>query len=280
MTWEPDVQPTIYGPRGVQWLWVVARLAAMVVVLGAGVVLMAVLRLIERPLFGARRPVTPWITVGVCRLCLAVMGVSRQVEGRLAPGPALVVANHVSWMDIFVLNACGPVYFVSKAEVAGWPGIGALARMTGTLFIQRDRRKAAAQAEQFRARLETGHRMVLFPEGTSTDGRRLLPFKPTLFAGAPEGVAIQPVSLVYSAPSGAEPDVYGWFGDIGFGEHLLAVVALWRQGCVRVVVHPPLNRALVVGRKALAAEAEAIVRAPLEAAGVMVPEEGGVAPRR
>lgn len=280
MTWEPDYTPDVRAPAGAAWLWVGARLGLMAGVLGLGVALMALLRLVERPLCGAHRPVTPWITVAVCRLCVWIMGLRRQVLGRLVRGPALVVANHVSWLDIFVLNATGPLYFVSKAEVSGWPGIGALARITGTLFIRRDRREAAAQADQFRARLQAGHRMLLFPEGTSTDGRRVLPFKPTLFAGAGDEVGVQPVSLVYEPPAGAPPEFYAWVGDTGFGEHLLAVLARWRQGRVRVVVHAPLDRAEVVGRKALAAAAEAEVRAPLEAAGVMVSVEGGVAPRR
>lgn len=272
MTWEPDYTPDIPPPRGAQWLLVGARLLAMALVLLVGAAVMVLLRVVERPLCGQRRPVTPWITVAVCRLCVRIMGVPRRVDGRLVRGPALVVANHVSWMDIFVLNACGPVYFVSKAEVAGWPGIGALARITGTLFIRRDRREAAAQAAQFRARLDMGHRMLLFPEGTSTDGCRVLPFKPTLFAGAPDGVAIQPVSLVYTPPKGAPAEFYGWVGHVGFGEHLMSVLARWRHGSIGVVLHPALDRDVFDGRKALARAAEDTVRAPLEAVGVLVPD--------
>jgi lyso-ornithine lipid O-acyltransferase len=91
-----------------------------------------------------------------------------------------LVANHASWLDIFTLNACDRIYFVSKSEVAGWPGIGWLARATGTVFINRQGREAQMQKLLFEARLRAGHRLLFFPEGTSTDGQRVLDFKSTL----------------------------------------------------------------------------------------------------
>lgn len=183
-------------------------------------------------------------------------------------GPGAMVANHASWLDIFALNARAPVVFVAKAEVAGWPGIGLLARATGTLFIQREARgEAARQAEALAGRLRAGQRLLFFPEGTSSDNRRCLPFKPALFAGLllpglPTGLRVQPVTVRYEGPPGEDPRFHAWWGDMEFGPHALAVLAAPRGGRVTVTFHPPIP---VEGRdrKRLAAEAEAAVRSAL-----------------
>jgi 1-acyl-sn-glycerol-3-phosphate acyltransferase len=85
------------------------------------------------------------------------------------------VANHAGWLDIFTLNAVQRVYFVSKSEVAAWAGVGVLARVTGTVFIDRQARQAAEQARMLQDRLAAGHRLLFFPEGTSSDARRVHP---------------------------------------------------------------------------------------------------------
>jgi len=164
-----------------------------------------------------------------------------------------------------VLNASKRVFFVAKAEVAGWPVIGWLARGTGTLFIRRDRREARRQQTLFEERLRAGHHLLFFPEGTSTDGARVLPFKTTLFAAftteALRGfLTVQPVSLRYHAPEGEDACFYGWWGDMDFAHGLLKVLAVRRQGWVDVVYHPPLRVADYPDRKALAAACEAAVR--------------------
>jgi 1-acyl-sn-glycerol-3-phosphate acyltransferase len=133
------------------------------------------------------------------------------------------------------------------------------------LFIRRDAREAQAQVETFRARLLAGHRLLFFPEGTSTDGRRVLPFKTTLFAAfldpaIRETLKIQPVSLVYQAPHGADPRFYGWWGHMDFGPHLVMVLAARRQGSVTVRYHPPIAAADYPDRKSLARAAEVSVR--------------------
>ena len=181
------------------------------------------------------------------------------------------VANHASWLDIFVLNATRRLYFVSKSEVATWPGIGWLARATGTLFISRDPRQAKAQAEQFRERLLAGHQLLFFPEGTSTDTLRVLPFKPTLFAAffdeeLRHAMHIQPVTVAYHPPEGESARYYGWWGDMDFGPHLLAMLATKRHGSVDVVFHPPVRVDDSPNRKTLAREVEDTVRAGLQAA--------------
>jgi 1-acyl-sn-glycerol-3-phosphate acyltransferase len=107
---------------------------------------------------------------------------------------------------------------------------------------------------------------LFFPEGTSTDGRRVLPFKPTLFEaffdpGLAPGLRVQPVSVAYHAPDGADPAFYGWWGDMEFAAHLLKVLAHPRGGSVTVVWHAPLVVADFAGRKPLARAAEEAVRA-------------------
>ncbi|MEV8465523.1 lysophospholipid acyltransferase family protein [Fluviibacterium sp. DFM31] len=234
--------------------------------------LLLLVRLVERPLCGLDRPVTPHITRFVCRNAFRILGMGFQAEGTPMQARGAGVANHGSWLDIFALNACQSVYFVAKTEVSGWAGIGWLARATGTVFIARDRRQAAAQRQLFRDRLAAGHHLMFFPEGTSTDAQRVLPFKPTLFAAffdadSPEvPLAIQPVSVIYSAPEDADPRFYGWWGDMDFAPHLLRVLALRRQGGVKVIYHDPLPIAGYPDRKALARAAEARVRAGVETA--------------
>lgn len=264
-TWRDEDPPPVPWPSGVRdWLRVLRRGGGAVSVLLLGVLLILPLRGIERLFHGRRRPWTGPHVQGVCRLALFCMGICWRRLGVPTKGPGAVVANHSSWLDILVLNAAMPVFFVSKSEVAGWPGINILTRVTDTHFVVRDPRLAQEQAREFAARVRAGHRLLFFPEGTSTDGRRLLPFKPTLFQGfldpeLPEGLAIQPVSAVYQAPMGFDPRFYGWWGDMDLGPHLLAVLAARRQGGITVVLHDPVP---VAGqtRKALSAACEDAVR--------------------
>lgn len=238
------------------------RGGAMGLILLGGLALLLALRLAERPIFGARRPLTPWITQGVCRASLAVLGLRRAAAGAPLRGPGALVANHISWLDIFVLNAGGRFYFVAKSEVAGWPFIGLLARATGTYFVERRGAAAGRQARALAARLSAGHQLLFFPEGTSSDGLRVLPFKSTLFAPLAEGgAAVQPVSLHYRAPPGRGAKFYGWWGDHPLAPSLAEVLGAPRQGRVEVIYHPPLRGDGFAGRKDLAAAAEAAVRA-------------------
>jgi 1-acyl-sn-glycerol-3-phosphate acyltransferase len=265
-TWhgdEPAPRPAPLTPA--QTARALARGAALGAVTYGCLLLLLLVRLVERPLFGLHRPLTPWITQFVCRSAFAILRIRLTVEGRPMHLPGAMVANHASWLDIFTLNAAARIYFVSKAEVAGWPGIGWLARATGTVFITRKGGDALAQKALFIARLRAGHRLLFFPEGTSTDGRRVLPFKPTLFAAffddaLRDTMHVQPVSVTYTAPPGADPRFYGWWGTMDFGPHLMRVLAQAPQGAVRVVFHPPLRVADYPDRKALAAAAEAAVR--------------------
>ncbi len=269
--WDSEIPPDPVEITAAGWLRVVFRGLVLSGLVFGCLALLLVVRLVERPLCGVRRPVTPYITQFVCRNAFRVLGMTFRSTGELMTGKGAVVSNHASWLDIFALNARKRIYFVSKAEVASWPGIGWLARATGTVFIERDRKRAREQTELFEARLRAGHKLLFFPEGTSTDGLRVLPFKTTLFAAfftdsLRDRMQIQPVTLVYFAPDGQPERFYGWWGEMAFGPHLLATLAARRQGSVEVIYHAPVRVAEFANRKALARYCENSVRAGLDAA--------------
>ncbi|MES0827297.1 lysophospholipid acyltransferase family protein [Ruegeria sp. SCP11] len=260
---EDTSDPVELGLIG--WCLVVLRGLPLAVLVFGGLIVLLTLRLLERPLFGVRRPVTPFITQFVCRNAFRILGMGFRTSGTLMQERGAVVANHTSWLDIFALNARKRVYFVSKAEVAKWPGIGWLARATGTVFIERDRKKAREQTKLFEERLRAGHKLLFFPEGTSTDGLRVLPFKTTLFAAfftdeLRDFMYVQPVSVVFHAPQGQPARFYGWWGDMDFGPHLLKTLAARRQGSVELIYHSPAKVSDFANRKALAAHCEEAVR--------------------
>lgn len=277
-TWEGGAPPE-HGPLSATGrIRVGLRIAGLLLCLVAGLAASLSLRLIERPLFGQARPWTSCVTLWFFRACLRVIGLGYRVAGQPMRLPGAVVCNHASWLDIFVLNAVQRIYFVSKAEVARWPVIGWLARMVGTVFIERNPKQARAQTDLFRERLLLGHRLLFFPEGTSTDNRRVLPFRSTLFQsffdpGLRERTHIQPVTLVYEAPADADPRLYGWWGDMEFGAHFLSVLALRKQGVARVIFHPPVRVAGFPDRKALARHLETTVRSGMP--GGQMTDDGG-----
>ena len=188
----------------------------------------------------------------------------------------LMVANHTSYLDIIVLGGTARVSFVAKSEVNTWPFFGLMARLYETVFVERSRRSQAGVArDQLRERLQAGDALVLFPEGTSNDGNRVLPFKSALM-GAVESevgtdakghvrhVPVQPVSISYvgfhGMPMGRENrPLFAWYGDMELIPHLWEAVT---AGPASVVIefHPPMSIDDVGGRKPLAARAEAIIR--------------------
>jgi len=190
----------------------------------------------------------------------------------LGPKPGrgvLLLANHTGWLDIVIFSAVAPLSFVAKSEVNSWPFFGTLARLQRTVFVERTRRSQTAKAKNSIAeRLAAGDTLVLFPEGTSSDGNRVLPFKSALLSAAetvPGGhVTVQPVSTAYTRshglPMGREGrPFYAWYGDMDLVPHLWEVL---KTGPLDVVVqfHPPL-RLDGMDRKELAKIAESQVRA-------------------
>ncbi|OUS21805.1 1-acyl-sn-glycerol-3-phosphate acyltransferase [Rhodobacterales bacterium 59_46_T64] len=264
--WHPENEPEPIKITWLGWILVLLRGGALLVLLLGGLMILLALRLAERPIYGLHRPWTPWITQMVCRAGLAIFGIRHRIHGERMNLRGAIVANHTTWLDIFALNARKRIYFVSKSEVAGWPGIGWLARATGTVFITRDRKHAKQQQDVFESRLLAGHKLLFFPEGTSTDGMRVLPFKSTLFQAffteeLRDHLYVQPVSVVYRAPKGRDARFYGWWGDMEFGPHMLQTLAAPRQGSVDVHYHRPLKVSDFSDRKALAAACETAVRA-------------------
>jgi lyso-ornithine lipid O-acyltransferase len=261
---EVPIQTDPFGLTG--WFLLLLRGVTLALVVYTGLVLLLLVRLIEWPVFGRSRPITPFITQGVCKMAMLILRLPLTVRGAPMHQKGAVVANHSSWLDIFALNAVQRVYFVSKAEVARWPGIGILARTTGTVFIARKSTEAKAQQETFEQRLQAGHKLLFFPEGTSTDALRVLPFKSSLFQafythGLDRVMFIQPVTVVYHAPAGQDPRYYGWWGDMVFATHLLMTLAARRQGRVEVVFHPEVPVDAFTDRKALADYCEKVIRA-------------------
>jgi lyso-ornithine lipid O-acyltransferase len=175
----------------------------------------------------------------------------------------LYIANHVSWLDIFVLSGRTGCAFVAKADMAPWPIIGWLATMNNSVYVQRDNRlDVGAQRDAIQAALLTGQAIALFPEGTTADGRSLLPFRSSLVASVappPEGIAIQPVAIDYGAMA---PEI-AWVGAESVGANALRVMS--RKGRFPVTLHflEPLDHADFADRKAIAAHSRAEIEAAL-----------------
>lgn len=156
------------------------------------------------------------------RLC-RILGLRLTVTGGLTPG-ILLVANHISWLDIPVLGAQGDIAFLSKAEIRAWPLIGWMAEVLGTLFIHRGANQARDIADQIATRARAGQVVVIFPEATTADGTQLRPFHPRLFAAAQEGGArLQPVALRYGEPDRLDR-IAPFIGDDQALPHLLRVL--------------------------------------------------------
>jgi 1-acyl-sn-glycerol-3-phosphate acyltransferase len=199
-----------------------------------------------------------------------VIGTPIQDEG------VLMVANHTSYFDILVFSAAARVSFVAKAEVQTWPFFSTLAKLQETVFVERTRRAQTGQArDQIRERLLAGDALVLFPEGTSNDGNKVLHFKSALMGaveatvgedaeGRAKHVRVQPISTAYvglhGMPMGRENrPLFAWYGDMELVPHLWEAA---KTGPIDVIIefHPPMSVDTVGGRKELAAAAESIIR--------------------
>jgi 1-acyl-sn-glycerol-3-phosphate acyltransferase len=193
-----------------------------------------------------------------CRL----LGINVEVRGRQSTThPTLYVSNHGSYLDIPILGSLIAGSFVAKTEVSGWPVFGWLAKMQRTVFVDRRRQTTHQQRDDLQRRLELGDDLILFPEGTSNDGNKVLPFRSALFSVAErevrgEPLTVQPVSVAYvgmgALPMGHRNRPYlAWYGDMTLGPHLWNFARLAR---VRVVVefHPTVTIADFGSRKALA----------------------------
>lgn len=191
--------------------------------------------------------------------------------------PLLLVSNHISWSDIIVLSTVGEISFIAKSEVRSWPVFGILAQLQRSVFVERAKRgKVGEQASEIATRLAAGDVMVLFPEGTTSDGNRLLPFKTALFGAAhaairesgAEHVSVQPVSIAYTGVHGMPMGRYhrpiaSWPGDVELMPHLKAIL---KEGAIDVEVSfgEPMVIDADTDRKFLAKVMEERVRSQLQ----------------
>lgn len=196
------------------------------------------------------------------RTCARIFGIRVELRGTMVTArPALFASNHSSYLDVMLLASLIPGSFVAKREVANWPLFGLLAKLQRTVFVMRDPRQAAVQRDEMTQRLADGDILILFPEGTSNDGNRVLPFKSALFAAAHEGIegrplTVQPVSVAYVALDGTPlgrflRPFYAWYGDMDMASHLWKVAALGNATVV-IEFHAPAPPAAFASRKALA----------------------------
>jgi 1-acyl-sn-glycerol-3-phosphate acyltransferase len=205
--------------------------------------------------------------------------------------PLLVLSNHMSYLDIVALGALMDAGFVAKSEVGTWPGFGLIARLGRTVFVERKRARAGQGRDDIAQRLREGEPLILFPEGTSSDGNRVLPFKSALLSVAesnpggrrrrgadqqdapakeppPPRPVIQPVSLAYTRMDGvpigrAWRPLLAWYGDMDLAPHLYTMAGMGRV-TVEVIFHPPVDPADWPSRKTLARHCEQVVAEGVE----------------
>jgi 1-acyl-sn-glycerol-3-phosphate acyltransferase len=215
-----------------------------------------------------RRHLPSWYHGLVCRL----MGVRVHLSGELpASGAVLFVSNHISWIDIPVLSSITPLSFIAKQEVSTWPFISWLAKLQRSVFVDRNRRASVKEtANAVIKRLDRGERVVLFAEGTSSDGNQVLPFKSSLFAAVEpneangNGHVLQPVAIVYTRVYGLpmnrqQRPAIAWYGDMDMLSHAWGVL---KGGPLDVHVRfgAPVSIDVVGNRKKLAEHAHSRVR--------------------
>lgn len=214
-----------------------------------------------------------WYHRRVCR----IIGLKLEVYGkRRRKRPTLYVANHLSYLDIEVLGALIPGSFVAKAEMANWPFFGWLAKLQRTVFVGRQLRDAKGNSDSIAGRIAHGGNLILFPEGTSGDGNRLVSFKSALLSVAQledasgQPVTVQPVMLAYTRLDGvpvgrALRPLYCWYGDMELAPHMWEFVKLGKT-TVAVAFLEPVTITDFGSRKELARHLEHEIGAAMAAA--------------
>jgi 1-acyl-sn-glycerol-3-phosphate acyltransferase len=198
-----------------------------------------------------------------------ILGIRLVVEGKpIETNPALYVVNHTSYLDIEILGATLEASFISRADVANWPWFGWLAKLQRSVFIDRKRAAAAGHRNSIVERFDRGDRLILFPEGTSSDGGHVLPFKSALFSvadyrrdGVP--VAVQPVSVAYIRLDGiplgrAWRPFFAWYGEMDLAPHLWTLLGMGVL-TVELTFFPPVTIDQFESRKVLAAHCHRVI---------------------
>ncbi|MFO1242432.1 MAG: lysophospholipid acyltransferase family protein [Rickettsiales bacterium] len=205
----------------------------------------------------------------VYKLVLWLANLTVSVEGGLAPPPSVIVSNHCSYMDIFVLGSLGNVRFTPKSEIKSWFFAGWIVTLFDAVYVERKAQKSKEAQTDVLNKLKGGARLSIFPEGTTNNGMQLQRFKSSLFSVAEawdgkEPLAIQPVTVRYETLNGKPLDVttwpfVAWYGDASFAPHIMTLFAQ-RSLTARVICHAPLYLAQGLTRKELAKKSEEIIR--------------------
>lgn len=253
------------GGRAIHFLGRVRAFALLAGFIGSAMLLMPAQALALR----FNLPMSKWLPNRYHRFLCGMLGIKVHIRGEpYAGGACLLAINHTSWLDIPILASLQPCSFVAKSEVSAWPFFGTLARLQKTVFVERERRTRTADSRnEIHARIAEGDTLVLFPEGTSSDGNRVLPFKSALMSVAQLSIvssdadreadlSVQPVSVAYTRVNGLPMGrtlrpFFAWYGDMELFPHLWEAFAM---GPIDVVVeyHPPVTIREVGNRKALA----------------------------
>lgn len=216
------------------------------------------------------------------------LGLRVEIAGAPRARHALFIANHSSYLDIPVFAGAVPAAFVARHDIAGWPGIGLLAALGRTVYAERRVARSGAVRDAMRARLAAGESLVMFPEGTTNNGVRILPFRSSLFSAVDlegplrEGLRVQPAVITYHRVGGMPipgwmRPVYAWYGDMPLVSHLWRVLKLAPVN-VRVTLLPAVDPAQFADRKALARHCEGMIASAYAAIRRQAPEprEGGI----
>jgi 1-acyl-sn-glycerol-3-phosphate acyltransferase len=231
---ESEAYPATPGPAAqVRRLY---RAARVMFHIGGGWILALSLGAFHRP----RRRVVRRATRHWLLTTLSILGVRVKVTGAPARGPVLLVSNHVSWLDIPVLGARRELLFLARAEVREWPIIGPLTAAAGTLFLRGGRGEAGRRRGEIAHQLRRGRTVLVFSEGTTTDGRSVAPFQGRLLGAAAEaGVAVQPVTVRYGTADGRTDSSVAFVGEDDFGRHAWRLLSR-RRIHAHVTFHKPL----------------------------------------
>lgn len=237
----------------------VLRLGGAVLVVLAGLLILAAI------FPWASRALRQTLTMRWTRALLAALGIRMRVTGGLPhmAGGVMFAANHLSWLDPFLVLAQCPAHFVAKSEVRGWPVLGWLAAQSGTLFIERERRRDVGRISAlFTELLHAGDNVALFPESTTGDGSALNPFKPALLqAACASNSHLCPVAIRYVDQAGHPHKAPVWVGDMTFAESILRITAA--RGITAELIFCPCIAGAQQTRRALALQAQTAIASAL-----------------
>ena len=197
-------------------------------------------------------------------LILRLFGLKLKVIGKQSYNSTIFVSNHISWTDILVIQSVLDVIFVAKSDVKKMPGLGFLASIANTVFIDRNPQKISKDSLILKKKIEKGELICFFPEGTSTDGLRVLKFKSGFFQLLFDGIynqnkyikKVQPLSIYYKVHNkNLSKDFYGWWGSMSIISHITKILCL-SSGSVELKFHDSLNSEEFNDRKEIALAAE------------------------